>query len=177
MTEQRKAICRIVKCEEGLIFVNKKLWLWIGIGVITVLVILFLLGWWFVSTFKIEPRYKDKAVVVAADGTEFSVFRQEDNFPDQEITIIVTQDGKDAYVNYGFSNYVSYYDYQNDFVDNFDVIVEEYHTEEIDGYEFHWGIVYSLDNGETFTGVPKHEYETTAKQNSDFRVLYNSMVA
>lgn len=132
---------------------------------------------------EINGPHEDTSLVVAEDGTEFYMYRYEsDPFQESEVTITIRlEEDPQAETIYVYSNGLYHinedYDYEHDIIDHFDEIVEEYHDEEIDGYEFHWGIIYTLDDGQTFAGVPKHEYETTAGQNSDFDVLYQNMVA
>ena len=41
-------------------------------------------------------------------------------------------------------------------------------------YVFNWGIIYSVDNGETFAGAAKHDYEEKYEQNSDFRFIVDT---
>ena len=107
----------------------------------------------------VEPVHKDSAAIVANDGTNFSVYRQEDNFPDQEIYISVSVEGNRIFQSVGIANHLSYYDYSNDIVENYSEIINEYHTDEMDIYQFNWGIIYSFDNGTTFDGVAKHNYK------------------
>ena len=38
-------------------------------------------------------------------------------------------------------------------------------------YVFKWGIIYSIDNGQTFCGTAKYNYDEEYEKNSDFRYI------
>jgi len=105
-----------------------------------------------------KPKYSDKKKITTKYGDEFTILRQEFDFPDQEITIYISQKGNYIFDFAGFSNYLSSYDYNNDFKNNWYVIKNEIQYESVKAYQFNWGIIYSLDGGKTYLGVPKHEY-------------------
>lgn len=106
----------------------------------------------------IKPTLNDSVNIVTTDGTNFTVRRIEDNVPDQEISIVVSSDKQEFFCCYDIASYLCEYDYSNDIVDNFAEIVNEYSLEDIKAYQFHWGIIYTLDEGITFSGLAKHNY-------------------
>lgn len=106
----------------------------------------------------IKPTLDDSVDIVTTDGTNFTVRRIENNVPDQEISIVVSSDKQDFFCCYDIASYLLEYDYSNDIVDNFAEIVNEYSLDDIRAYQFHWGIIYTLDEGITFSGLAKHNY-------------------
>ena len=68
--------------------------------------------------------------------------------------------------------FYSHYDVQNDLLNNFGDIVSCFEKEGgIRAYRFHWGIIYTSDNGESWKYVLKHQYEATYK----FEEIYKSL--
>ncbi|MBR3909502.1 MAG: hypothetical protein IKJ50_07275 [Clostridia bacterium] len=127
------------------------------------------------STPFVKPVHNDSAVAVANDGTIFTIYRREDNIPDQEIYISVSNNGDRIFHTAGIANYLSDYNYSNDIVENYAEIIKEYQNEQIKAYQFNWGIIYTTDNGETFVGVPKHEYNTVSEENDIFLMILNGI--
>ncbi len=135
------------------------------IGIVSLSVI------FFSRTPLIKPVQKESKITTASDGTEFKIFLREDNFPDQEITIIAYMNEKEIFSYYGFSNFLSYYDYDTAFDADYAEIIEEYQNGDIKAYEFHWGIIYTAD-GENYTGSAKHEYYETMENDPVFEEVY-----
>ena len=106
----------------------------------------------------IKPTLDDSASIVTTDGTNFTIRRIENNVPDQEITIVVSSDKQEFFCCYDIASYLCEYDYSNDIVENFAEIVNEYSVENIRAYQFNWGIIYTLDEGISFSGLAKHNY-------------------
>lgn len=106
----------------------------------------------------IKPTLDDSVDIVTTDGTNFTVRRIENNVPDQEISIVVSSDKQEFFCCYDIASYLCEYDYSNDIVNNFAEIVNEYSLDDIRAYQFHWGIIYTLDEGITFSGLAKHNY-------------------
>lgn len=127
------------------------------------------------STPFVKPVHNDSAVAVAKDGTEFKVVRTEYNFPDQEIEIFVSIGEALIFECFTIDGNLNDYDYSNDIVENYAKIIKEYQNEQIKAYQFNWGIIYTTDNGETFVGVPKHEYNTVSEENDIFLMILNGI--
>ena len=127
------------------------------------------------STPFVKPVHNDSAVAVAKDGTEFKVVRTEYNFPDQEIEIFVSIGEALIFECFTIDGNLNDYDYSNDIVENYAKIIKEYQNEQIIAYQFNWGIIYTTDNGETFVGVPKHEYNTVSEENDIFLMILNGI--
>lgn len=127
------------------------------------------------STPFVKPVHNDSAVAVAKDGTEFKVVRTEYNFPDQEIEIFVSIGEALIFECFTIDGNLNDYDYSNDIVENYAKIIKEYQNEQIRAYQFNWGIIYTTDNGETFAGVPKHEYKIEGEKNNTFAMILDAI--
>ncbi|MBQ7935702.1 MAG: hypothetical protein IJ333_05070 [Clostridia bacterium] len=107
----------------------------------------------------IKPTLNNSAEVVAKDGTIFTILRIENSVPDQEISIVVTSNEQEVFACYNIANHLDEYDYSNDIVDKFGEIINENVIGDIKVYQFRWGIIYTLDGGNTFLGLAKHDYD------------------
>lgn len=123
----------------------------------------------------IGPLYNDSKEVTAEDGTVFTVLRRIEDFPDLEIMILVTHNGEDVFYEYGLGGVVSEYSYEYDFVKNWYQIKKEYHTDTMDAYQFNWGIVYTTDDGSSYSGIPKHEYKEKQEEDEVFAGLLEAL--
>ena len=72
-------------------------------------------------------------------------------------------------------NDIANYDYQNDFEDHFKDIITKYEKDGIFAYEFNWGIIYSLDRGETVRGVAKSDYIYMREHSDEFSKVYHKL--
>lgn len=121
----------------------------------------------------VEPLYNESKTIYTDDGIEFSVFHREDNVPDQEIIISVSGNGAVLFSNSSFDDHLSWYDYENDIVDRWYEIIAEYHQDSVHAYQFHWGVLYSVDDRATYEMIPKHEYAQT--QNDTFVTILEEL--
>ena len=112
------------------------------------------------------PVFSKSQTVVSPNGDEFTVNIKEYDFPDQEITIVVQKQMQTICLYAGFANYISDYDYQTDFRDGFYDVIGTYNKGEIQALRFRWGLVITIDSGNTYELIPKHLYEER-KQNDD----------
>lgn len=118
-----------------------------------------------------SPVHNKVEIDIAPDGRAFTVGFLEENFPDQEITITVSRDGQTLAADGSFDSYLSDYDYQNDFVDCWYQIIGEYHSDAVDAYRFYWGMLYTINKGNTYEIIPKHDYETRSENDEVFKNL------
>ncbi len=117
----------------------------------------------------------DRINTFAEDGTDFIVRRIENNVPDQEISIFVAIKDKEIFYCANIASHLQKYDYSNDIVEKYAEIINEYHSGEVDAYQFHWGIIYTSDNGNSYQGVPKHLYEEQCETNEEFQKIYEQL--
>lgn len=108
-------------------------------------------------------------------GDEFEIKFIEWNFPDFEANILVKSKEKDIFYGGGFANFLELYDYEKDIKGNYSLVVNSYKKDNIRAYLFTWGIIYSLDNGVTFSGVAIYNYETERLENDTFKQIYNNL--
>lgn len=118
-----------------------------------------------------SPVHNKVEIDIASDGRAFTVGFLEENFPDQEITITVSRDGQTLAADGSFDSYLSDYDYQNDFVDCWYQIIGEYHSDAVDAYRFYWGMLYTINKGNAYEIIPKHDYETRSENDEAFKKL------
>ena len=118
-----------------------------------------------------SPVHNKVEIDIASDGRTFTVGFLEENFPDQEITITVSRDGQTLAADGSFDSYLSDYDYQNDFVDCWYQIIGEYHSDAVDAYRFYWGMLYTINKGNTYEIISKHAYETRSENDEGFKKL------
>lgn len=119
----------------------------------------------------VGPVYSKKETITAEDGKEFTVVFSEENVPDTEITITISENDQLIAEDGSFDAYLNDYDYQNDFVDRWYQVKGEHHDDSVDCYQFHWGILYTVNNGITYEMVPKHDYEARSEDDEFFRML------
>lgn len=106
-----------------------------------------------------EPARNESERIITKYGDEFTVAIRQLDFPSQKTFLTVTSKNHDATIlSCRLEEHFSYYDYENDIVENWQEIIVEYQDSDIRVYGFHWGIIYSLDQGVTFLGVAKHDY-------------------
>lgn len=118
----------------------------------------------------VEPLYNESKTVIAGDGSEFTVIHHESGFPEIDIVMYINFNGKDIFS--GVVGYKDEYDYKNDFVENYAEIIDEYHNEDFSAYQFNWCIIYSFDEGETFSGVLKENYTKVYSEDGKFKTVY-----
>lgn len=108
-------------------------------------------------------------------GDEFEIKFIEWSYPNFEAEISVKNKGKDIFNGGGFANYTELYDYEKDIKGNYSSVINSYKKDNIRAYLFTWGIIYSLDNGATFSGVAIYGYETEMRGNETFKQIYNNL--
>ncbi len=149
-------------------FLLKTLLLLIVIGLVLVLYYNFI-----INSFRRE--YDEKIVLITDDlGDVFEITRGIYDFPDPDPVITVKHNEKVIFNISQRDDFCN--DYQNDVVDNFSKIENEYHFESVHAYLFPWGIIYSLDNKKTFLGVVEADYNKTVSSNLEFSELYNNLI-
>ena len=84
----------------------------------------------------VEPVHSEEKTISTADGREFTVVFTEENVPDTEITITVSENGQRIAEDGSFDAYLDDYDYQNDFVNCWYQPIDEYHSNAVDAYQF-----------------------------------------
>lgn len=104
-------------------------------------------------------------------GDKFEIRFIEWNFPDFEATVLVKNQGKDIFNSGGFANFLELYDYEKDIKGKYSLVVNSYKKDNIRAYLFTWGIIYSLDNGATFSGVAIYNYESEMLKNDTFKQI------
>lgn len=119
----------------------------------------------------VESVYSEEKTITATDGSEFTVVFLEENVPDTEITITISKGGQRIAEDGSFDAYLSDYDYQNDFVDHWYQIVDEHHSDAVNAYLFNWGILYTVNAGDTYELIPKHTYETRKNNSKEVRAI------
>ncbi len=123
----------------------------------------------------LKRKYDERTVLITDDlGDAFEITRGTYDFPDPDPVITVKNNEKVIFnisQRDGFCN-----DYQNDVVNNFSKIENEYHSELVHAYLFPWGIIYSLDNKKTFLGVVEADYNKVVSSNLAFSEIYNNLV-
>ncbi|MCI8553814.1 MAG: hypothetical protein HFJ80_02570 [Clostridiales bacterium] len=77
--------------------------------------------------------------------------------------------------SYNFKGVLNDYNYRNDFVNNWYQIISEYSADAIRSYQFYWGVLYTMDEGETFTTVFKHEYRQKMSEDAVFKSLFDGL--
>ncbi len=117
------------------------------------------------------PVFSVSHAVVGPNGQELTVHITEHDFPDQEISVVVQTADRDMCHFAGFANYLSDYDYQRDFRDSWNVVVDTYNQEEVSAYRFYWGVVVTTDGGDTYELIPKHTYETRRNESKEVRAI------
>ena len=109
--------------------------------------------------FPLVKTEQEGKTAVASDGKEFYVVRYESGFPERRLSIYVYHNDELVCSCHGFLNGTGdCYDYENDLMENYHEIIYEYELNGRKTYQFNWGKIYTDDDGETFVGVPKHEY-------------------
>ena len=147
----------------------------IGILIAIAVILVTFLGavWYFLSHLNLGgPVRSDLTTITTSFGDEFSINVTEYDFPDHEVSVGIGKDDEDCTFygtkgkvgdGYGYcygslSGVLSAYDYTTDLVEEYSVIIKEFQDENTRAYQFHWGILYTVDNGKTYTCVMKHEY-------------------
>ena len=90
---------------------------------------------------------------------------------DTGLACVFVKVGQDVHIDGNLNDY----DYSNDIVENYAKIIKEYQNEQIRAYQFNCGIIYTTDNGETFAGVPKHEYKIEGEKNNTFAMILDAI--
>lgn len=121
----------------------------------------------------VEPLYNESKTVIAGDGSEFTVIHHESGFPEIDIVMYINYKGKDIFS--GVVGHRGEYDYKNDFAINYAEIIDEYHNEDFSVYQFNWCIIYSFDEGETFSGVLKENYTNVYSEDENFRTVFTAL--
>lgn len=121
-----------------------------------------------------EPTFNENRTAVASDGTKMTIAVLEHNFPDHEISVTASIDGERVFECLGYTGPEAsgQYNIQYDLKDNFSEIVEEKHKDNISAYKFRWGIIYTVNNGEDYHGVPMHNCRKEAADNEEFKKVY-----
>lgn len=117
----------------------------------------------------VGPIYSKEETIAAADGKKFTIVFSEENVPDTEITITISINRQRIAEDGSFDAYLNDYDYQNDFVDRWYQIIGEYHGDTVDAYRFYWGMLYTVNEGNAYEIIPKHDYETRSENDELFR--------
>lgn len=132
------------------------------------------------------PKYSEEKIITTLYGDTFVITRQESDFPDQEISIGVSKEKSDSTFHFmgeesstffygGFSNYLSFYDYETDFLNKWYDIIKCYKNKDIKAYQFNWGVIYSIDDGTNYTCILKQDYEVSLASNNVFKNIYDHM--
>lgn len=110
------------------------------------------------STTKAPLRDDSKTITTEYD--EFVIQIIESNDTEREISLKVIKDEIVHSSDHEFANHLDEYDYEKDLLNDFDKILNTYRNddERSTAYQFNWGIVYSLWDGEFYHCVPKHYY-------------------
>lgn len=106
-----------------------------------------------------EPL-RDDSKTITTEYDEFVIQIIESNDTEREISLKVIKDEIVHSSNHEFANHLGEYDYKKDLLNDFDKILNTYRndSERSTVYQFNWGIIYSLWDGDIYYCIPKHEY-------------------
>lgn len=150
------------------------LMVFLSVVILGVFALLFI-HWSINHSFPFAPD-KDRFDSVLFNGKRVVASRTIEILHDTKISCNIEVDGV-SIAKYELKNGQVYdnYDIENDFEKQWSKITKKYITADIMAYRFHWGILYSTDNGNTVNFVPKHEYTNVCNTDKTFCDVYNKL--
>ena len=115
--------------------------------------------WDIIEIFKLPEDEKFRIIkkVQTDYGDSISVNTHEDSF-DSDMFFNVSCNGKHLYTM-AIGDPPSIYDYDLDFISESDKLLNQFCDGNTRAYQFRWGIVYTIDNGNNWYCVMKHNYD------------------
>ncbi len=109
--------------------------------------------------------------IVTSFGDTINVSLSSRGFPELR-TYLTALCNEQSVVHISMEGHSEYY--RDKLKINFAELISEYKEQEKIIYEFDWGIIYSLDSGQSFYGVPKHVYNSFSLKMSNAFSEFNT---